>query len=249
MELKTITAGALRGIIAGFEERYPAPLTPTCGMGNHDRRRVLSRLGGNTGLAKLLALFQYTIRCVPITYNGDEIGMPDGDLPIKGAKDSQAHAYWWVPSRLALLLGLYINRDGCRTPMQWDDSPHGGFTRGAPWLPVHPGYKTVNAAAERRLPYSLLNIHRSLLRLRNERAALRRGSLSLMEPMTRDDSILMYMREHEKERLLVVMNVSGKGKSARLPAAARIPLFKTADAVALREGAIELPPWSGAVME
>ncbi len=249
MELKTITAGALHDVIRDFEERYPAPLVPTCGMGNHDRRRVFSRLGGNAGLAKLLALFQYTIRCVPITYNGDEIGMPDGDLPHRGAKDSQAHAYWWVPPRLARLLGVYINRDGCRTPMQWDDSAHAGFTRGTPWLPVHPDYKKANVAAERLVPCSILNIHRGLLHLRRERAALRRGSLILIEPALRDDSILAYRREYGDERLTVVMNVSGKGKSVGLPARAQRLLFTTDEQASLRGDALDLPPWSGALVE
>ncbi len=249
MEVKTVTAGALRGIVDDFEERYPAPMVPTCGMGNHDRRRVMSRLGGDAGLAKLLALFQYTIRCVPITYNGDEIGMSDGDLPHRGAKDSQAHAYWWVPPRLARLLGLYINRDGCRTPMQWDDSPHAGFTAGREtWLPVHPDYKTVNVKAQTEGEFSLFNIHRGLLRLRKKLAPLRRGSISIIESSPRDDSILAYAREHEGERVLVIMNVSKKEKQVALPLPSARILLKTDREISLEGNMIALPPDSGAVL-
>src|ERR687888_994915 len=63
-------------------------------------------------------------------------------------------------------------RDPERTPMQWDASPGAGFSSGDPWLPVGPEAATVNVAAKRDDPASMLSLYRRLIWYRKGSAAL-----------------------------------------------------------------------------
>jgi glycosidase len=128
LKLKT-DARFFRSVIRHHETRYPAPYTPVYVFGNHDQKRLISRIGNDVSKAKLLALFQFTVRGVPVTYYGEEIGMAEARFPARKAQDPLGRRYGWAPDFLVDLLDLYLNRDGCRTPMQWDDSENGGFAR------------------------------------------------------------------------------------------------------------------------
>ena len=48
----------------------------------------------------------------------------------------------------ALAESRSISRDNARTPMQWNDSPNGGFSEHTPWLGVNPNYKLINAESQ-----------------------------------------------------------------------------------------------------
>ena len=84
-----------------------------------------------------------------------------------------------VPPEEALRTIQLESRDNARTPMQWDSSPHAGFTTGTPWLQVNPNYTKINAAAQERDPCSILHFYRRLIALRREQPALSRGGLAL----------------------------------------------------------------------
>lgn len=66
----------------------------------------------------------------------------------------------------ALELCYYHNRDNARTPMQWTDEKHAGFTMGMPWLKENPNYKQINVKAQEGNKNSVLNYYRELLALR-----------------------------------------------------------------------------------
>src|SRR5579862_8128241 len=124
---------------------------PVFVLSNHDIVRSYVRYGdgrNNQAIAKLMASLYLTLRGTPIMYYGEEIGMQNTD-PVRkeDVKDPIGRVGW--PQEKG--------RDGERTPMQWDDSPNAGFTRGVPWLPVPPSYKTVNVAAELKDSASILN--------------------------------------------------------------------------------------------
>ena len=70
-----------------YETQYPSPYTPVYVFGNHDLKRLLSKIGQDRRIAKILALFQFTVRGVPVTYDGEEIGMLDGNISARNAKD------------------------------------------------------------------------------------------------------------------------------------------------------------------
>jgi alpha-glucosidase len=109
---------------------------------------------------------------------------------------------------------LYKGRDGCRSPMQWDDSPGAGFTSGTPWLKVHPDASRRNVAAQDQDPDSLLNFTRRLIALRRATPALVRGNFA---PLSAPPGVLAYLRHSEDQTALVVMNFSDRRKAFSAP--------------------------------
>jgi alpha-glucosidase len=105
-------------------------------------------------------------------------------------------------------------RDPERTPMQWDSGQHAGFTEGEPWLPVAPDYREYNVEAERDDPASMLALYRQLIALRKASPALSVGSYADVPSDALD--VFSYMREHNGERVLVVLNFSHEPRIFKL---------------------------------
>jgi alpha-glucosidase len=99
-------------------------------------------------------------------------------------------------------------RDGERTPMQWNANPNAGFTRGTPWLPLPPSYKTVNVADELKDPSSILQVYRTLLKLRHQNQALLDGDYVALNE--KDANVFSYLRRYKNEAVLVVLNMSAQ---------------------------------------
>jgi len=193
------TAGAVRELIGEVERSFPDPYFPTYVFGNHDRPRFISRLGDHEGKAKLMAVLQLTARGVPFIYYGEEIGMRHHHLPLSGGLDPISRHFRWVPQWLAnrlRALGMLLNRDESRSPMQWDAGPHAGFAaaHAVPWLPLHPRASEINVAAQEREPHSLLHCYRELLALRKRSPALERGRLELIARSELPRQVLGYRR-------------------------------------------------------
>jgi alpha-glucosidase len=135
-----------------------------------------------------------TLRGTPTLYQGDEIGMHDVPIPPEAVQDPVERN----------LPGLGLGRDPERTPMQWDASPHAGFSRVQPWLPVAEDYAQVNVAVERDDPTSLLSLYRRLLELRGATDALAVGGYRQVYAGAVGDDVLVYGRDD----LLVALNFS-----------------------------------------
>jgi len=88
--------------------------------------------------------------------------------------------------------------------MQWDASPHAGFSTAQPWLPVAADYRDVNVAAERDDPHAMLTLVRRLLELRRATPALTVGTVRTLD--TGQPDTLAYVREADGRRVLVVLN-------------------------------------------
>ena len=196
-------------LIRDIESQYPDPFMPVYVFSNHDTRRSMKRLGGDVQKAKLLGLLQFTVRGVPCLYNGEEIGMTDGRIPFSQAQDPIPHKFGFIPRIVFDGLGMTINRDEVRTPMQWSASRNAGFSSAEKtWLPVNPDYQSVNVENEQQGENSWLNTLRELLKVRRHSPALHSGSLELISMGSLPESVLMYKRRSIKEEMCVVMNFS-----------------------------------------
>lgn len=190
--------------IAGFEAAFPDPMQPTYVLENHDRSRMLDRVGGDVAKAQVLAIILLTLRGVPTVYMGQEIGMSNTALPFKQALDPVASSvYRWVPQVVADKLPERLNRDEVRTPMQWDGTANAGFCPPdvQPWLPVNPDYPSVNVAAQDGRHGSMLTLYRRLFELRRDEPSLRDGALVMLEALP--PGVLGYRRGD----LLVLANM------------------------------------------
>jgi alpha-glucosidase len=161
-------------------------------LGNHDEIRMATRLG--LANARLAAVLLLTLPGTPFLYYGDEIGMTETVIAEGEARDP------WGENV------AYLSRDGCRTPMQWDQSSDAGFGSDRPWLPVNPDHETVNVTTELEDPGSILSLYRRLISFRKESKPLRSGSY-LAHPSSNDD-VYVFERTVGSEKLLVALNFS-----------------------------------------
>ena len=179
--------------VSEYEGALPEGGWPNWVLGNHDQPRVASRIG--PGQARVAAMLLLTLRGTPTLYYGDELGMPDVAIPPERIRDPQA----------LNMPGVGRSRDTARTPMQWTDGAHAGFSTAEPWLPLSVAYRRTNVETQRLDPYSILSLHRRLLLLRRAEPALSVGSYTPV-PSPRD--VLAYVREAEDRRFLVALNLS-----------------------------------------
>lgn len=194
-----------RNLIQVMEQQYPHPFMPVYVFSNHDKRRSIHRLDGDVHKAKLLHLLQLTVRGVPCMYYGEEVGMTDAKFPFATALDPIPHKFKFLPRFIFDALGLTINRDEVRTPMQWDGTRNAGFSSAEKaWLPVHENYRAINVETQDKDENSLLHIIRALLKIRGEERALQEGSLELIEGLP--ENVLGYTRIVEGGRMSVLLN-------------------------------------------
>jgi alpha-glucosidase len=184
-------ARPLAALIQEYEAALPKGGWPNWVLGNHDRPRIASRVGPDQ--ARVAAMLLLTLRGTPTIYYGDEIGMEQVSILAEQIRDPFERN---VP-------GLGVGRDGCRTPMQWDADLNAGFSRGSPWLPLENAWSTRNVSELRADESSLYNLYRRLIGLRRSQPSLCLGSY---QPVTTEENILMFVRRHADERMLVALN-------------------------------------------
>jgi alpha-glucosidase len=208
----------LQKILARETVFNAAGIWPTMVMANHDTRRTASRYcrGEDDSMAKIAMALLLTLRGTPFLYYGEEIGMRELPLKYSEIMDPPGKKYW----------PLYPGRDGCRTPMQWNDSPNAGFSSAKPWLKTHKNFTHRNVAAQSKDPDSLLNFTRKLLALRKKTPALRRGNFV---PLAESPGgVLAYLRHAEEQTVLVALNFSNTATRLPVPEAAWTMLLSSA---------------------
>lgn len=163
--------------------------------GNHDFQRMNCGPRNSVEQVRTMLTFFLTMPGVPCIYYGDEIGMRFIDH---------------LPNKEGSLLPAG-NRAGSRTPMQWNQTPQGGFSTAAPaqfYLPMDSCPDRPNVATQEANPQSLLHYVRSLLRLRETYPALAcRGEISFLQNGS-NPYPLVYERRKGNQRILVCINPS-----------------------------------------
>lgn len=206
-----------------YEQLCPAPLTPTIVFGNHDNRRSINRIKNNLQKARLLTMFQLTARGVPVIYYGEEIGMRDVWMPKKDAKDPISVMMKAVPQFMRKKLPVPLNRDVCRTPMQWDTTTNAGFSKSKPWLPIDSEAGIRNVQTQLADSLSLLNTYRDLVHLRDSVTTLKCGNI-IINNVGKKRKVLSYLRQYKDSEYYVFMNFSKQ--KVELPNEVRM-LFST----------------------
>ncbi len=193
------TAAHFRKQIEGFFKAAPDGW-PAWAFSNHDVTRHASRWakhGAADDLARLAAAMLLSFEGSICIYQGEETGQTETDIEFHELTDPPGFTFW--PD--------YKGRDGCRTPMVWDESRQGGFTSGAPWLPVKAPQKLRSVASQQGVAGSVLETYRALLAFRRTHPALRTGRttfLDLPEP------ILGFWRDAPDDRLCCVFNLAAE---------------------------------------
>jgi maltose alpha-D-glucosyltransferase/alpha-amylase len=193
------------------------------------RRRLAPLLDGDRRKIELLNSILFTLPGAPIVYYGDEIGMGDNI---------------WLD-----------DRNGVRTPMQWDNTPNAGFSTAKPDELYNPaisggqfGYQKVNVASQRADEQSLWHAIRRMIHSRKAHPAFRCDEYQIL-PLA-DLSILAILRNCQGESILAVHNLSIEGRevAVQLPQpqfSGSIDLF-SGEQTTIRDGALQLslPPYA-----
>lgn len=229
------TADAVGAHVDAYDHAaLEAGVWPNYCLANHDMPRP-TRLG--TQGARVAMLLLLTLRGTPFVYYGDEIGMPNVEVPPDRADDP------WPGS----LNGL--TRDSTRTPMRWDPGPNAGFCAPdvQPWLPIGDDHQRVNVETQRDDVGSMLHLTRRLLAVRRSTAALTVGSYERLSDMPRD--CMAFIRGGPEGRVLVVCNL-GHGQRQVTHAAGDVAsvLVHTGAVELAHDGSVRLGPQSGAVL-
>ncbi|MEO6091927.1 MAG: alpha-amylase family glycosyl hydrolase [Novosphingobium sp.] len=188
---------------------------PSWAFENHDAPRAISRWCDPEHRARFVRVkmaLLLALRGSVILYQGEELGLEQDEIPFELLRDPEAIANW--PRTLS--------RDGARTPMPWRDEPLGGFTTGAPWLPLSNANLARAVATQEADPSSLLHFTREMLALRNAHPALRLGAFEACEV---DGPLLSFERLAPGERLHCLFNLGAEPlAAARLRPDARLLL-------------------------
>ncbi|MDZ4159273.1 MAG: alpha-glucosidase C-terminal domain-containing protein, partial [Anaerolineaceae bacterium] len=159
------------------------------------RRRLAPLLDNDRRRIELANSLIFTLPGSPIIYYGDEIGMGDNI---------------WLP-----------DRNGVRTPMQWENTTNAGFTMADPeklYAPViddpvyHP--KNVNAADQMQAPDSLLNRLRRMIAIRKNQPALSEGGFEWID--CHNDAVAAYLRMHQQQTALLLHNLSASPQTIKV---------------------------------
>lgn len=197
-------------------------------LNNHDQPRMVSRFGDDKQYrvesAKMLATFLHMLKGTPYVYQGEEIGMTNvrfdsiddyKDIETLNMYDEKVNQQGEDPAKV--MESIYVKgRDNARTPFQWDDSEHGGFTTGTPWIQVNPNYPQINARQAVADENSIFHYYRKLIQLRKEQPIIVHGRYDILLP--EDENIYVYTRTLDSQKLLVILNFTGEEQSFTLPA-------------------------------
>ncbi len=159
------------------------------------RRRLAPMMENDRRRIELLNGLLMSMPGTPIIYYGDEIGMGDN-----------------------IYLG---DRNGVRTPMQWNGGTNAGFSFADPERLYSPvisnsvyGYQAVNVDSQKRSNHSLLSWMKALIRVRNSSRVFSRGTMEFLRPS--NHRVLAYVREFGQEKVLVVNNLSSSAQAVEL---------------------------------
>ncbi len=172
---------------------------PCWAVSNHDVIRVVSRWGDgihNRQFAKMALAMAASLRGTLCVYQGEELGFTEADIEHKDLQDPFGIEFW--PE--------FKGRDGCRTPIAWDDSiPNAGFSDAVSWLPVAQAHIDINVEQQQNDPQSTLNFYKSFLEWRRENIVLINGDIQFIEA---PEQVLAVQRSLDGETLTAYFNLS-----------------------------------------
>ncbi|XMB67399.1 alpha-glucosidase [Mycoplasmatota bacterium zrk1] len=181
---------------------------------NHDHPRVVSQYGNikfHKLSSKMLATVLYFMWGTAFIYNGEEIGMTNGDFQEISDFQDVATINLYNNSikthtvKQALTNIKTVSRDNARTPMQWDSSEYGGFSKSKPWIKVNNNHKWLNVADQVDDDDSILNHYKRVFSIRKGeyKDTILYGKYKLLDE--NNERVFSYLRNGER-KLLIVCN-------------------------------------------
>ncbi|WP_016956037.1 alpha-amylase family glycosyl hydrolase [Catenovulum agarivorans] len=173
---------------------------PCWAIGNHDVVRVRNRWGGDKGSlaqTKLYHTLLLSLKGSACLYQGDELALPQADIEYVDLCDPYGIRFW----------PRFKGRDGCRTPMPWNEQLNCGFSQAKPWLPVAKGHSALAVSHQLQDGDSMLSFCKHLLSWRKNSEVMRLGE---MKDLQVEGELLSFIRYDELVCILCILNLSDK---------------------------------------
>ncbi len=227
---------------------------------NHDEPRGVSRYIPEGECCpqskKMLAALNFMLRGLPFIYQGQELGMENTTFSsieevddISTLNEYQVALHAGLTEEEALKTVAKHSRDNARTPMQWSAEHGAGFTDGRPWLKVNPNYTSINAAAQKDDPDSVLNFYKKLIALRKNPEYKETIVYGTLEPyLETQHNLMAYYRTGDKT-LLIIGNYQTSPQDAVLPSPYKKVLLNNYDDVELTGNTLVLKGYQLLIME
>jgi len=155
---------------------------------------------------KMFASMLMSMRGSVCLYQGEELGLPEAQIPFEKLQDPYGIAFW----------PKFKGRDGCRTPMVWDKrEPNAGFSdsEAEPWLPIPDQHKSIAVAQQSGDPESVLEHYRQFIEFRRNCLPLIKGSLQNIEVQ---GELLSFQRTHENSTVFCAFNLGGESEQCTI---------------------------------
>ncbi len=224
-------------------------------LSNHDQPRVVSRYGSleyRKESAKMLATVLYGMQGTPYVYQGEEIGMT-------GIRFSSMDQYRDIETKQiyqilkneglteeSIMASIYAkSRDNSRTPFQWDQTKHAGFTQGNPWIDVNPNYLEINAQHDVQDSHGVFQYYKDLFALRKKLDVFTEGDFRLLHQ--EDQELFMYERHHEDQHVLVIGSFANRERNITLPYQNMSLLISNDHAVEIKPE-MKIPPYFACII-
>jgi len=227
------SAQYIRGTVQNLEAQMREGW-PCWAISNHDVERVLSRWGNgdkSVRMAGLLTAMVCSLRGSVCVYQGEELALTEAEVPFESLQDPYGITFW--PN--------FKGRDGCRTPLPWNDSVNAGFSSGKPWLPVPDDHRALAVSRQELDPHSALHGFRSFMQWRHQQPALRWGDIRFIDT---PEPVLAFTRSYQGETVLAMFNLGAKPADVSLAALLNATVVEGHGLFegVLSEGHAQLPP-------
>ncbi|MEX0277882.1 MAG: alpha-glucosidase [Ruegeria sp.] len=204
LEKRALTAAYAKQVFDQLEDKA-GDAWPCWAFSNHDVQRHASRWGLNDAAMRQYAVLMMCLRGSACLYQGEELGLPEADVPFEDLQDPYGIEFW--PE--------FKGRDGCRTPMVWTaQDEQSGFSTGKPWLPVSSVQAERAVDQSERDTQSMLHHYRRAIALRHAHPALMSGA---QVDMAQHGSVLTFLREDATEQVYCAFNLGTDATEITLP--------------------------------
>ncbi len=224
---RTIPVAALKAVMTKWQTGLFGRGWNALFWDNHDQPRMLSRLGDEGDLreasAKMLATCLLMLQGTPFIFQGDELGMTNMRFTdLAQLRDSESrNAYerytgdgTFTSEQMLHYISLK-SRDTARIPMQWSGEPGAGFTRGTPWMDIHPNHVYINAEEQEHRADSVLSFYKELIKIRHRHSTAVYGRYEPYE--LENEDVFAYFRVGEEETLFVCCNFAATAVTFPVP--------------------------------
>ena len=199
-----LTADRAAEVLAEYEEKIGDGWA-CWAFSNHDVVRHASRWGLSDAETRLCAGFLLSLRGSVCLYQGEELGLEEGEVDFDDLQDPYGIRFW--PE--------FKGRDGCRTPIPWvTDNQSGGFSEAKPWLPAQSGHLAQSVRTQDSDSASTLAFYRKMIAFRAGQPTLQKGAMRIL---SHDRHVFVMEREFGSERLWMAFNFSDDDIEIELP--------------------------------